>query len=433
MRRNSLAASVLTSTFVLTHPLVHAADLRIDGFASIYAGQTLDEDRLGDEKFLGYDSKTDFQQNSLYGIQFRSDLKENLSATAQIVGKGAEEFDPKITWAFLKYNFSEEFSVKAGRQRVPFFLYSDFIQVGYAYTWVAPPDELYNIAGNENIDGVNFEYLTDIGDWTSRTSLLIGASNSNLDFNGSSVSFANDDFRGLTWDLTYDWFTFHAVYSRSKVTLSAYNDFANGISGAMSSINPALALSPDQIDLLDLNEDAATYKGVGISADWGDWLAATEYAEIELDESPTTTARKGWYVFGGYRWQKYTFGLTYAKFKSPNNPKTIDLLQGNNFVLGGPTPTTLEGWLGAAQAGAEALGNSFGAYGLGQLIDNLPSLYRGGKDSKSYTATVRYDFHPSAALKFEYVMEKADYDLSDGSSINTIEPTLLRVGVDLVF
>ena len=398
MRMSILATGVLASTALLTPQLASAKDLRIDGFASIYAGQVMDEDELGGSDFRGYEDTLDFHQNSLYGLQFRSDLEDNLSATAQIVGKGAEEFDPKITWAFMKYNFTDAFSVKAGRQRVPFFLYSDFIQVGYAYPWTTPPEGIYNIAGSENIDGVNFEYLVNIGDWTSRTSFLVGGSESTLDYGSTEVQFNNDDFRGLTWDLTYDWLTFHAVYSRSKVTIPIYSQLAGGIAFVLG------GLTSEQVDMFDLEKDLAEYKGIGVSGDWGDWLAAAEYAEIELDESPTTSARKSWYVFGGYRWQKFTFGLTYAKYENPNHPDVIAFLNANDAALS-VTP----------------------------LYAGLNSSYRGGKESDAYTATVRYDFHPSAAFKLEYMKEDGDYDMDNGSPVTNLKPALVRMGVDLVF
>lgn len=154
--------------------------------------------------------------------------------------------------------------------------------------------------------------------------------------------------------------------------------------------------------MFDLEKDLAEYKGIGVSGDWGDWLAAAEYAEIELDESPTTSARKSWYVFGGHRWQKFTFGLTYAKFDNPNHPDVIAFLNANDVALS-------------------------------PLNAGLNRSYRGGKESDSYTATIRYDFHPSAAIKLAYMKEDADYDMENGSPVTNLKPALVRIGVDLVF
>lgn len=418
MKKTILATSVLASTALLTPQLTLAKDLRIDGFASIYAGQVMDEDELGGKEFRGYaDDSINFQQNTKIGLQFMGDIQDGLTATAQFFGQGRDDFDPKVTWAFMKYQLNDTFNIKAGRQRVPYFLFSDFLQVGYAYTWAEPPAEVYDLGGFENVDGINLEMQSELADWSSRLNLLFGRTDTELDFDGSSVQLSSKNFTGVTWNMSRDWFTFQAIYSKSKASLSAYNDTANGIDQFTGG-----TISDEDLGFLTMDESDSDYAGIGISADWGDWLAAAEHTWIKLEDNPAAYDRKAWYLFGGYRWQKYTFGLTYAHFENPNNPDTIAALEDNNVEA------TLNGIIHPLSPA-----DSFTKMVAGQMLEAIPSLYRAGKESKSYTATVRYDFHPSAAFKVEYVKEDADYDMDNGSPVTNLKPALVRMGVDLVF
>ena len=50
-----------------------------------------------------------------------------------------------------------EWSAKAGRQRLPRFRYSDFLEVGHAYPWLRPPHAVYT-ATFSNDDGLSAAY-----------------------------------------------------------------------------------------------------------------------------------------------------------------------------------------------------------------------------------------------------------------------------------
>lgn len=46
-------------------------------------------------------------------------------------------------------------------------------------------------------------------------------------------------------------------------------------------------------------------------------------------------------------------------------------------------------------------------------------------DADTYSAGLRYDFHPSAAMKFEYIQQD--------DKINDVEPAAIAVAIDLVY
>lgn len=139
MKTRALKAGFAVTALALAVSPAMATELRFDGFASFVAGQALEKDELlvdpntGEAAFRGYDEKMSFQANSLFAIQVRADLQEKLSATAQIIAKGQNDYEAKFNWAYLAYQLTNEVTVKAGRFRTPLFMYSDFLDVGYAY------------------------------------------------------------------------------------------------------------------------------------------------------------------------------------------------------------------------------------------------------------------------------------------------------------
>ncbi len=406
MMNRTLRFCVIACSLLSTAAL--ATDLKIDGFASTYYGQVPNQDELTATypNYLGYGDQADFQQDTLYGIQFRGDLDDDLSVTAQIVGRGNSDYDAILNWAYFTYNFTDEFSVKAGRQRIAYFMYSDFIDVGYAYHWISPPNSTYGISGFDNVDGVNFEYFTDLAGWTSRLNLHVGKSRADIESSGSIVQVDSDDFFALTWNMNYDWFTFQIMRQESRVTLDSYSTLASAIDSTWQQfLQPALTSA--QIDLLDVNNDPSSFTGFGVSADTGDWLAVAEYTLIELDESPVTEDRASWYVSGGYRWDDYTISLTYENQESPNTAETLALLDG------------IQGVFSVAPSAAP----------LNAAID---AAYRIGADFNTTTVGFRYDFHPSAAFKIDYSISEYEYDQGRGTTTD-LEPHLVRMGVDLVF
>lgn len=120
MKTKALKAGFAVSALALAVSPVMAAEVRIDGFANFAAGQMLSDSEDG--SLYGYDEDVNFKPETSYGIQFRGDLQEKLSVTAQIVGKGDEDYEAEVTWAYLTYEVTDELSVKLGRSRVPHFL-----------------------------------------------------------------------------------------------------------------------------------------------------------------------------------------------------------------------------------------------------------------------------------------------------------------------
>lgn len=206
-----------------------------------------------------------------------------------------------------------------------------------------------------------------------------------------------DSSNGITatWNLNYDWFTFHIAHSEAEVTLDIEQ---------LSLVAEGLAQFPgvtqDAIDAMLFESDKGSFDGIGVAIDTGKVFAVAEYTETG-SEGAAPDPTKNWYVSGGFRSGKWTTYLTYENAKG-------DLKEDDLAALTDP----LVPFLGIPQ--------------VQQLFDGVNTLYmQNVRDSDTYSIGLRYDFHPSAAMKFEYIQQD--------DKINDVEPSAIAVAIDLVY
>lgn len=364
------------------------ADITINGFASIKAGMTLDSD----DTLYGYDDSLDFKNESLFAVQLMSDLGEKLSITAQLMGRGAEDFKAEFEWAFLSYQLTDQIRINAGRLRTPFYKYSDYRDVGYAYDWLRVPQSVYGL-GFDNIEGVSLYYTSQLGSLDSSVQLIAGTYDGDASISGTEVNAEIKDVVGATWELSQDWFSVRAAYLFGKVTVGAeqvqlqpgvtFGDFFAGLNAAgFGSL----------VNAIDINEEDGSFLGLGFNIDKNDWLFSGEYTEVKVDNS-FIADQKNFYLSFGHRFDSLTPYISYEKEDNPAKDAIY------SPYLGAMPPQLLVPVVGIVQSQAHK--------------------------ATTYNLGLRYDFHPSAAFKLQYSTE--DNELMD------IRQDVVAVGVDLVF
>lgn len=155
------------------------AEVTLNGFASVKAGTTFGSD----DTLYGYTSDVDFKPESLFAIQAQSELGDKFSVTAQLMAKGNDDFNSEFAWAFLTYQATEHVRINAGRIRVPFYKYSDFLDVGYAYDWARTPRSVYDVPF-DSMDGASAIISNSFGDWQSSVQLNFGAFSGSVNVEG---------------------------------------------------------------------------------------------------------------------------------------------------------------------------------------------------------------------------------------------------------
>ena len=160
------------------------AEINISGFASINAGKVLSGTGVPqygvEPTFLAdypnvsaYTEDLSFSPESLIGLQVSGDLGEGLSVTGQLVARGVNDFEANFEWAYISYDINDNWTIQAGKKRLPLFYYSDFFDVGYAYVWMRAPADNYTWQVF-NYKGVNLLYSGSVGDWGVSANIYTG-------------------------------------------------------------------------------------------------------------------------------------------------------------------------------------------------------------------------------------------------------------------
>lgn len=244
----------------------------------------------------GRSSYLSASNNSRVAAHVNANFTPTVSAILQVITEYHSDgtFTPEIEWANVKYAFNPKAYVRVGRIALPTFLDSDSRDVGYTYTWVHPPVDLYRqlaIAGSDGIDGM---YRFEIGDVGNSVKALFGRNT--LDAPTSTTTSRN--VWGIFDNLEYGQTTFHAGYQKRE---SSTQDLITNHTGPWIS-----------------NSDLS----LGVMYDPGDWFAMSEWIQ-----SRSTTKIDAMYISAGYRINKFTPYATYSQ----NSP--------GSFLPGFPAPT----------------------------------------------------------------------------------------------
>lgn len=271
---------------------------RLSGFGTVAAVQV---DQPGVEfvqpgMTSGAGESASFKSDSRLGVQGDVKFDSTFSATLQVLAKhsGSGDDKPRVEWAFGKAKLGHGFSVRVGRIGAPYFAVSDFREVGYANTWLRTPVDVYGQVIFRTFDGADLLYAGELAGIPVTAQVLAGGSD--VMFTRTKIEFEKVVGLNATAELA-DGVTLRAGHIRGDLTVD---------SATMRQLVTTLAATPFASvgRQIDCNERKASFTGVGLSLDRGNWVGATEYTQRRSDcYVPDTT---GWHVMGGYRFGNLT-------------------------------------------------------------------------------------------------------------------------------
>lgn len=377
-----LKRKLLAITIAATLCGTSQAAVDINGFASIKGGMALSSD----DELYGYDDDFSFKNESLAALQVKSDLGDKLSVTAQLLGRGSDDWDVKFEWAFLSYDLTDTLRVNAGRLRTPFYKYSDFRDVGYAYDWSRVPQSVYGL-GFDNIEGASLYHTTTLGNFDSALQFILGSYDGDAAIGDAAADAQIDNVTGVAWELGQDGYSFRVAYLVGKTTfyVDQLDSPVTGLYAQLTGFGLG-ALAKD----LDIVDESSSFAGIGFNIDKNDWLIVSEITKATVDDS-FISDQESYYISIGHRFDTIT---PYVSFEKEDNKAKTEIYAG--------VPT-------ASPIFAPVAG----------LVNSLET------ERDSINVGVRYDFHPSAAFKAQYT--NAD------NKTAARKDSVLVVGVDLVF
>ncbi|MCH9643507.1 MAG: OprO/OprP family phosphate-selective porin [Gammaproteobacteria bacterium] len=290
--------------------LKNSSKIKINGFMSAGAARTTSPVAYGVVQHGEVKNTTNYNALSLIGLQVSANLSPSISVATQLVSNGDNTngnsaYSVNADYAYLRYQLNNNLQVRAGRFRLPVFMYSETLEVGYSYPWVFLPNEVYRIVPFNNLNGANFIWKGGLGTggWTYSLEPYLGASTSQFDLymgsasaitSGTTASFDENDMYGAVVSVGNSHVTFRGTYARLTLSGNAENSAKTQI------------LSP-QHDY---------YYAGGVKFDSHNFVVAGEYAHRE---TPAPLASlTGYYAMLGYRIGKLLPTLTYAHLETTN-------------------------------------------------------------------------------------------------------------------
>jgi hypothetical protein len=348
-----------------------------------------------------YNERTvDNLQESKVALQWTANLEPGIRFVGQTMARGnaSSGFDMNYDWAYFDFNVGDSGKFKAGRLRIPFYKYSDYLDVGYAYHWITPPESMYSLSFS-NMDGIGYQQNFETGGLEQSVNFVLGGYQGDLPLGTEIVASKLENLMAVNWSANLDDHEFYAAYAQADVYIPAL-----ALAGAAN-------FAADGSDVL-INGDYGHFIGAGYKGTFGDISVYAEYNMVGIEDSMLADSSGG-YVGASYNMDDYTFHVTYGFSKSES--KSID------------GSTTFDG----DQNGTD--GEPIDAI-INQASLNAAAEILGEGDDTTLTIGARKDIGVSTALKLEVSMYSEDKIQALGDAAKSEkEYTTLKFAIETMF
>ncbi len=264
------------------------AQIDLHGFGSIRLGTINAERQNPNIVGLYQDDKLSWDDESLFGLQTQSDLGSQLSFTTQIIGKGANDFTPEVTLAFLRVDLANDQQLRLGRISMPLFSQSDVQYVGYAHDYSRLPKATYWRFEYETADGLSYQGKTTFDEFSARYSLIWAEFNGNVFKNvvDEGVEIDLHAMQSLSLVLSYRQFELFGGLLEAKTEGPKLNDFifSPSIQQAVANSGVDPLLQQEFFAVLSVNKNAR-YQFWGARWQYADWKFELEKAQYGIAQS----------------------------------------------------------------------------------------------------------------------------------------------------
>ena len=236
------------------------------------------------------------------GIQIEADVTKNMRLTTQLLARAPDnDYNLVVNWAYVDFGIANRINAHVGKYKIAQFLVSDYAEVGYAYPWIRPPQDVYGTSPMVSLSGVDLFFRQPLGNLDLVLQVYYGDGHHTGNFpaklhdelqpteinKGDPVSFKSTGTTGVNLGISSKYFTFRIGHLQTKID---QNEF-------------------------QLNNSEGKFSGVGFSANVKNFITYAEYVVRDTDEdmSQIFPDQIAWYVTLGYRFGSflphYTFSI----------------------------------------------------------------------------------------------------------------------------
>lgn len=420
----------------LAAPLSHADDtgLEFNGFLNVVGGilkeaPVIDfSDKKQVPNYQGYEDNLVFDPHSSAGLQAKKQLDEKTAVTLQLYAEGDnDQYKATMKWLYVTYEPSYNSTLRVGKLAAPIYYYSDYLNVGYAYHWITPPESVYPF--DTSMNGISYVYQNSWGRFDWSTELILGSGDDYFPIIGARVITRKS--RGIGFNVsTNEWLSLRAMVFRTNGTfevdaladeplgesIGIATDAALEEAGLPADI--AAAVRSDLITAtrakldngaLDLEDFGITYGDLALRAETERWFLMTEAITVRTDTYLYNDLVSA-FVTGGVRSGDALFHITFTRGRA--NPHDSVYADRANAE---PADLTTD-------AVADVLASKIRTTLAGAVYRHLESVSVG----------VRLETSTNTAVKFE-ITDFEELESFEGDETGVGKNTLFRAALNATF
>ncbi len=378
---------------------------RINGYATFGIAQS--------DEAVSYNNvsdEVDFRRFARAGIQMTFNVNKQSSVVTQLVSRGENDFNTNMEWAYYRHQFNSEWSGKIGRIRAPYYMLSEYLDVGYAVPWAQMPAETYSqLSTFANVDGIDLTWDTEVAEY------------------GLQV-------QGIYGKTTTDDFIVKDLYSVGVTLLSDEWSIRMATAGANLTANTGvqgqIVLAGDSLYGNGSGSQAGSFASLSFRYDPGDMLVMGEYTASEVDG--VLADQSSIFMTFGYRFNQWMPHITYSFHESDDNSDRV-------LPTSIPSGTDLTSSEVPTGTIPDLNGN-----GTSNEAGDLAALLNASNNAEAIRIGlgVRYDLSAGVALKLQYDMVDAsdvglydfqNYLAAQGAGKAPDKVNILTFTIDTVF
>jgi len=247
----------------------------------------------------GAGTQWDAKVDSLLGLQANVHFSASTEAVFQAVTRyhADASYRPELTWAFLRHDFSPDFSLRVGRLGTEFYMLGDSRLVGYSNISVRPPSDFYGSLVFSYIDGLDVSAAQPMAGGLLKVKLFAGRSPEKSpffpgilwDLQGSSLVGAYLDYQSGPWQVRLS-------HAQARFENEAPTDALLQVNGDPLAGLPYLLLVPE----MAMARQKVHFSSVGLVYDQGPLNVQGMLNQIRHD-SPAYADSTAGYVLAAYR------------------------------------------------------------------------------------------------------------------------------------
>ena len=390
------------------------------------------------------------------GLRFNTAINDDIVFVVELYSQGQDNFyNVETDLLYVDWIFNQNWDMKVGRMRLPFFLFSEYKQVGYTYLWSRLPLEVYTNSGFTDFDGAMLRFQADLGAGWKTSNTLTGG-NTAYNFQQAGMPFPVTLDRALLADFTLsnDIIKFNAAYAAGALAadLSAtefslaktvltnpcavfqqlvpaemlllsnppFIDTCNMIIFNPLPAPASLTAVPDSSNghLFNIKNANMQIMTFGYDFAWNHFISVAEWTK-SVSHDPLLIDSIAWYATIGFEWEGFTPYITYSDYRTTNDEqRVITHSESSTYV----NPFSFYGPMNPLPV-PETLLTSVNSF---LSLSNVAQ--------STIDAGIRYDIAPFMDIKFDYryVVPRSGsaglFDLPPGKRISW-----LTAVIDVVF